>query len=54
METVAMDRTNTLYVIIAVLAVAVVILGVLYYQEKQATHTVSLSLGDKGVSIQSK
>lgn len=49
-----MKSSNTLYVIIAILAVAVVVLGILYYQERQKTHTLSLSLGDKGVSIQSK
>lgn len=45
---------NTLYIVIAVLAVGVAIVGFQLYQERQKTSGVEIKLGENGISIQQK
>ncbi len=45
-----MDR-NTTFLIAGVLAVTVVVLGYLYYQERQKTAGVEISVGQNSISI---
>ncbi len=45
---------NGLYLIIGALVVAVGVVGYLYYQERQQTAGVDISVGKSGISIQTK
>ena len=45
---------NVTYVIIAVLAVAVSILGYQYYREQQNTASIHIKFGNGGASIEAK
>ncbi len=45
---------NGLYLIIAALVVAVGVVGYLYYQDRQQTTGVDISVGDSGISIEAK
>jgi hypothetical protein len=45
---------NLLYFTIGALAVAVVVLGYLFYQERQKTSGININFGDGGVSIETK
>lgn len=49
-----MARTNLLYGLIGVLAIAATVLGIQLYREKQATTGVEISIGDRGISIEQK
>ncbi len=49
----AMNR-NTTYLIIGVLAVAVVVFGYQLYQERHKTASVEISIGNRGISIEKK
>ncbi|MCC2099111.1 MAG: hypothetical protein KDJ29_19635 [Hyphomicrobiales bacterium] len=44
---------NTLYGIIGVLAVAIIVIGYMYYQERQKSG-IQIELGKNGVSIEAK
>ncbi|PWW03713.1 hypothetical protein DFR52_101399 [Hoeflea marina] len=44
---------NTLYIVIAVLAVGVAVIGFQLYKERQTTG-VEINLGENGISIQQK
>lgn len=46
-----MDR-NRLQIVIAVLAVAVLLLGYLYYQERQKRTGIEINLDKSGISIE--
>lgn len=46
-----MDR-NRLYVVIGLLAVVVLVMGVLYYQERQKRSGVEINVDKSGISIQ--
>jgi hypothetical protein len=41
---------NTLYLLIGLLAVGLVVVGYMYYQESQSG--VRINIGDKGISIE--
>ena len=45
---------NALYLIIGVLVVAVVVVGYLFYQERQKTSGIDINIGDGGISIETK
>jgi predicted negative regulator of RcsB-dependent stress response len=45
---------NGLYLIIGALVVAVGVVGYLYYQERQQTAGVDISVGKSGISIETK
>jgi predicted negative regulator of RcsB-dependent stress response len=45
---------NILYLVIGVLAVVVVVLGYQFYQERQKTTGVEISIGERGTSIEKK
>jgi hypothetical protein len=45
---------NSVYLLSAVLAVAVAVLGYLLYQERQQPDGVDISVGDQHISIQKK
>jgi predicted negative regulator of RcsB-dependent stress response len=45
---------NILYLVIGVLAVVVVVLGYQFYQERQKTTGVEISIGERGISIEKK
>ncbi len=45
---------NLLYLVIGILAVVVVVGGYQLYQERQKTSGVDISVGNGGVSIQTK
>ena len=45
---------NTLYAVIAVLAVGAVVLGYQLYQERQKTSGVEISVGKSGLTIEKK
>jgi hypothetical protein len=49
-----MNNRNVLYVVIAVLAVASVVLGYQLYQERQKTTGVQINVGERGISIEKK
>ncbi len=48
-----MDRTG-LYLIIGMLVVVMGVVGYLYYQERQKTAGVDISVGQSGISIETK
>lgn len=48
------DNKNVLYLIIGVLAVAVVVLGVNLYQTKKQPEGLQINVGPDGLKIQSK
>lgn len=43
---------NTLYIVIAVLAVGVAVIGYQLYQERQGPSGVEIKIGEGGISIQ--
>jgi predicted negative regulator of RcsB-dependent stress response len=45
---------NVTALVIAVLAVVTAVLGYQLYQERQKTHGVDISIGDRGISIEKK
>jgi hypothetical protein len=45
---------NRLYLIIGALAVATVVLGYLYYQERQKTTGIEINVDKSGISIEEK
>ena len=45
---------NTLYIVIAVLAVGAAILGYQLYQERQKTTGIEINVGKSGISIEKK
>ena len=45
---------NVLFLIIGVLAVAVLVLGYRFYQEQQRTTGIQIDVGKGGVSIETK
>ena len=45
---------NVLYVVIGVLVIAIAIFGYQYYQERQKTTHIDISIGDRGISIEKK
>jgi RsiW-degrading membrane proteinase PrsW (M82 family) len=45
---------NALYLVIGVLAVALVVVGYLFYQERQKTSGIDINIGDGGISIETK
>jgi RsiW-degrading membrane proteinase PrsW (M82 family) len=45
---------NLAYLVIAVLAVAVVVLGYQYYQDQQNTAGIHIKIGNGGASIEAK
>jgi hypothetical protein len=49
----AMNR-NVLYLIIGALAVATVVLGYQFYQERQKTTGIEIDVGKSGISIEKK
>jgi hypothetical protein len=50
----AVTHTNVLYLIIGALVVAVVVLGQQLYEAKNEPKGVQLSIGERGISIESK
>lgn len=48
----AIINRNVSTLLIVVLAVAVTVLGVLYYQQRQREHRVDINVGGAGLSIQ--
>lgn len=45
---------NALFVIIGALVVAIVVVGYLFYQERQKTSGIDINIGDGGISIETK
>jgi RsiW-degrading membrane proteinase PrsW (M82 family) len=45
---------NVLYLVIGALAVATVVLGYQFYQERQKTSGIEINVGKSGVSIEKK
>ncbi len=45
---------NVLYAVIALLAVALLILGYSYYQERQNTAHMEINIGKSGISVETK
>jgi RsiW-degrading membrane proteinase PrsW (M82 family) len=45
---------NILYLIIGALAVATVVLGYWFYQERQKTAGIEINVGKTGISIETK
>ncbi len=45
---------NTAYLIIGVLAVAAIVLGYLYYQKRQKSSGIELSVGHNSISVEKK
>ena len=45
---------NILYIIIGAFAIGAVVLGYQYYQERQKTTHIDISIGDRGISIEKK
>lgn len=48
-----MER-NRLYLVIGAFAIAIVVLGVWLYQERQKTTGIDINVGRGGISIQTK
>lgn len=53
LELIFMNR-NTLYIVIAVLAVGVAVIGFQLYQERQKTTGIDITVGEGGISIKKK
>ena len=49
-----MNRNNVLYLVVGVLAVAALIFGYLFYQERQKTTAIDIDVGEGGISIETK
>jgi predicted negative regulator of RcsB-dependent stress response len=49
-----MLNRNVLYLVISVLAVAVVVFGYQLYQERQKTTGIEINVGKGGISIEKK
>ncbi len=49
-----MNRNNILYLVIGVLAVAVVVLGYQLYQDRKEPKGLQINVGPGGVSIEKK
>jgi hypothetical protein len=49
-----MTRNNTLYLIVGVLAIAVVVLGYLLYDAKKEPQGLQINVGPGGLSIEKK
>lgn len=45
---------NALYFTIGVLVIALVVVGYLFYQERQKTSGIDINIGDGGISIETK
>lgn len=45
---------NVLYVVVGVLAVAVLVLGYQFYQERQKPSGIQIQVGDGGISVETK
>ncbi|MFM9844351.1 MAG: hypothetical protein ACKVOI_15430 [Dongiaceae bacterium] len=45
---------NLLYLIIGALVVATIVVGYLFYQERQKTSGIDINIGDGGISIETK
>ncbi len=45
---------NKLYLVVGALAVATVVLGYLFYQERQKTSGIEINVGKSGISIEEK
>jgi hypothetical protein len=52
-ESQTMNR-NGLYLIIGALAIAIVVLGYLFYQERQKTTGIEINVDKSGISIEEK
>jgi RsiW-degrading membrane proteinase PrsW (M82 family) len=52
--TTSMTHTNFLYLIIGVLVVAMAVLGQQLYEAKKEPKGVQLSIGERGISIETK
>jgi predicted negative regulator of RcsB-dependent stress response len=48
-----MNRDQT-YLVVGVLAIAVIVLGYLYYQERQKSSGIEISVGHSSISIDKK
>ena len=49
-----MNRSNGLYLIIGALIVAVGVVGYLYYQDRQQTTGIDITVGKSGISVETK
>jgi len=45
---------NSVYLIVGVLAAAAIVLGYLYYQERQKTSGIEISVRHNGISVDEK
>ena len=45
---------NTLYLVVGVLAIAVVVLGYQLYQDRKKPEGMQINIGEKGITIQKK
>jgi len=45
---------NVLYLVIGALVVAIVVVGYLFYQERQKTSGIDINIGEGGISIETK
>jgi hypothetical protein len=45
---------NILYAVIGVLAIALVVMGYQFYQERQKTTGIQIEVGEEGISIEKK
>jgi len=45
---------NVLYLVIGALAVATVVLGYYFYQERQNANGIEINIGERGISIEKK
>jgi hypothetical protein len=45
---------NLLYLAIGALVVALIVVGYLFYQERQKTSGIDINIGDGGISIETK
>jgi len=45
---------NILFIVVAALAVAVIVLGYLYYREQQKPEGIKIELGEKGLSVETQ
>jgi len=45
---------NTLYLVIGALSIVAVVLGYQFYQERQKTTGIEISIGERGFSVEKK
>lgn len=47
-------KRNVLYLVIATLVIATLVLSYYFYQERQKTSSIEINIGESGISVETK